>query len=246
MFILLIKYFKKFLPLIILIIILVIAYLLNLQHYFSFSYLQEKHQVLESLTDHHYFLASLLFCLIYIVSVAVSIPGASFLTIIGGFLFGIILGSIYVVISATIGATIIFLAAKTALSDWFYQKVKTYKLDKFAQGFEKNAFNYLFVLRLIPLFPFWLINIVPAFFKIRTSTYMLSTFLGIIPGSFVYVLVGNGISSVIAEGKTPDLKIIFQPYILAPLIGLAILSLIPIVYKKFKARGQNSNGSTKN
>ncbi|TNF65902.1 MAG: TVP38/TMEM64 family protein [Gammaproteobacteria bacterium] len=236
------KRLKKLLPLIILIILLVIAYFLDLQKYFSFSYLQEQHVALAQWTETHFLLASMIFCVCYIIAVAISIPGASFLTITGGFLFGVVLGSIYVVISATIGAVIIFLAAKTALGSWFEKKASSYKLDKFAHGFEENAFSYLLVLRLVPLFPFWLVNIVPALFNIRTSIYTLSTFLGIIPGSIVYVLVGNGISSVIAENKTPNFGIIFEPYILAPLIGLAILSLIPVVYKKIKARSKlNAN-----
>ncbi|MCF6776090.1 TVP38/TMEM64 family protein [Thiotrichales bacterium 19X7-9] len=236
------KRLKKLLPLIILVVLLVIAYFLDLQKYFSFSYLQEQHVTLAQWTETHFLLASMIFCFCYIIAVAISIPGASILTITGGFLFGVVLGSIYVVISATIGAIIIFLAAKTALGSWFEKKASSYKLDKFAHGFEENAFNYLLVLRLVPLFPFWLVNIVPALFNIRTSIYTLSTFLGIIPGSIVYVLVGNGISSVIAENKTPNFGIIFEPYILAPLIGLAILSLIPVVYKKIKARSKlNAN-----
>ncbi|MCF6766534.1 TVP38/TMEM64 family protein [Thiotrichales bacterium 19S3-7] len=239
------KRFKKLLPLIILIALLIIAYLFNLQRYFSFSYLQEQHVALANWTQSHFLLASLIFCIFYIISVAISIPGASFLTIIGGFLFGIVLGSIYVVISATIGAVIIFLAAKSALSSWFEQKASSYKLEKFAHGFEENAFNYLLILRLVPLFPFWLVNIVPALFKIRTSIYTLSTFLGIIPGSVVYVLVGNGISAVIANNQTPNFGIIFEPYILAPLIGLAILSLIPVVYKKIKAHRSKINANKK-
>ncbi len=103
-------------------------------------------------------------------------------------------------------------------------------------GFQKNALNYLLVLRLVPLFPFWLVNLVPAFLGVPLRTYILGTFLGIIPGTFVYASVGNGLGAVFDMGEKPDLGIILSPEVFGPLLGLAALSLVPIAYRKFRHR----------
>lgn len=102
------------------------------------------------------------------------------------------------------------------------------------QGFQENAFSYLLFLRLVPIFPFWLVNIVPALLGISKQTFVIATFLGIIPGSFIYVLVGNGLGHVLDANKTPNLRIIFDPEVLIPLLALALISLIPVGYKHFK------------
>jgi uncharacterized membrane protein YdjX (TVP38/TMEM64 family) len=102
------------------------------------------------------------------------------------------------------------------------------------KGFNDNAFQYLLSLRLIPVIPFWVVNIVPAALGVQLKTYILATFLGIILGSFVYVTIGNGLGHLFDLGQTPDLGIIFEPQILLPLIGLAVLSFIPSIYKSLK------------
>ncbi len=109
-------------------------------------------------------------------------------------------------------------------------------IGRLEAGFRENALSYLLVLRLVPLFPFWLVNLVPAFLGVPLTTYALGTFVGIIPGSFVYASVGNGLGAVFDAGGTPDLTIIFEPEILLPIIGLSLLALIPVVYKKFKGK----------
>jgi len=91
-------------------------------------------------------------------------------------------------------------------------------------------------LRLVPLFPFWVVNIVPALLDVRLRVFVLATFLGIIPGSFVYILVGNGLDSVLNAGKEPNFGIIFQPEVLIPILALALLSLVPILYKKLRSK----------
>ena len=102
-------------------------------------------------------------------------------------------------------------------------------------GFRDNALSYLLVLRLVPLFPFWVVNLVPALLGVSTRTYVVGTFFGIIPGSSVFCSVGNGLGTVFDSGGTPDLGIIFEPEIFGPLMALAVLSLIPVFYKRFKA-----------
>ena len=103
-------------------------------------------------------------------------------------------------------------------------------------GFRENAFNYLLVLRLIPLFPFWLVNLAPAFAEVRLRTFVAATALGIIPGTFVFALVGNGFGALAAAGQEPGLDVILRPAVLAPVIGLAVLALVPVVYRKMRGR----------
>ena len=215
------------------IILLVLFFTTGLHHYISLSALQQHHRSLSDWTSQHIMWAVLSFVLVYIVAVAISIPGATVLTIAGGFLFGIIGGGFLVVISATIGALVPFIAARTALADTLRRKAGK-RLQKMEQGFRDNVVSYMLFLRLVPVFPFWLINIAAGALDVRLKTFTWTTCVGIIPGSVVYVAVGNGMSKVIAQGNQINLSIIFQPAILIPIIGLAVLSLIPIVYRRFK------------
>ena len=215
------------------IILLVLFFATGLHHYVSLGALQQHHHALSQWTVQHRFWAVVIFIAAYVVAVAVSIPGATILTIIGGFLFGIVGGSILVVISATVGALVPFIAARTALADTLRRKAGK-RLQKMEQGFRNNAISYMLFLRLLPIFPFWLINVAAGALGVRMSTFTWTTLVGIIPGSVVYVSVGNGMSEVIAQGNQINLSIIFQPAILIPLAGLAVLSLIPMIYQRFK------------
>ena len=111
-------------------------------------------------------------------------------------------------------------------------------------GFRANAFNYMLVLRLLPVFPFWLVNVVPALLNVRLRTFLVGTLLGIIPGAVVYALLGNGLGAVIAAGEKPDLDIVFEPQVLAPIIGLALLSLGPVVYRRLRDRRAAASAPT--
>ena len=184
-------------------------------------------------TEAHYALALLAFAGIYTFVVAISVPGAVILTLLGGYLFGIVAGTLIVVLSATAGACLLFIATKTAFKEILSKKAGP-SVKKMEAGFQENALSYLLFLRLVPLFPFWLVNIVPALLDIPLRTFALGTSLGIIPGTFVYVLIGNGLHHLFEQNKTPNLSIIFEPNILAPLIGLSLLSVTPILYKKLK------------
>lgn len=175
---------------------------------------------------------------IYIVAVAFSIPGASWLTIAGGFVFGHLIGTLYIVVAATIGATIVFLLARYALGDALRAKAGQ-ALKKMESGFRDNALSYLLVLRLVPLFPFFLVNLVPAFLGVPLRTYIVGTFFGIIPGTFVYATVGAGIGDALAAGAGVDPgAALRQPTVIGAFVGLAILALIPVVYKRIKSRAQ--------
>jgi len=234
---------KKWLPLLVIATMLVVFLSTDLKDYLSFESLKSHQSELSSWTQAHFALAILLFVLVYIVAVAVSLPGAVFLTLGGGFLFGPILGSVLVVFSATIGATILFFAVQTSLGSWLEDKASG-AVDKMREGFQKNAFSYLLFLRLIPVFPFWVVNIVPALLGVSLTTYVAATFIGIIPGSIVYVLVGHGLSHVFATNDEPNLGIILQPQILYPLIALGLLALAPVIYQKCITRGKNNHASS--
>ena len=228
---------KRYLPLAIIGLILGVSIYFDLHHLISLEVLKENRDELTTWVRQNFFVACLIFMFIYTVSVAASIPGAAFLTITGGFLFGVVIGSVLVVFSATLGATCIFLAVQTALAEALAKKADGW-IKKMEGEFQKNAFNYLLGIRLIPIFPFWIVNIVPALLGMKLRSYVLATAIVIIPGSVVYVLVGNGLGAVIDQGEKPNLGIILQIEILTPLLGLAVLSLLPVLYKNIKKRGK--------
>lgn len=226
---------KRFLPLLVLVLAIIVVFASGLHEYLSFDALREHRETLLRLVADNATIAPLAFISIYAGVIALSIPGGAVLTIASGFLFGIWLGGLYVVIGATAGATAVFLIARTALGDALRAKAGPW-LQRMEAGFQENALNYLLVLRLIPIFPFWLVNLVPAFLGVGLGTYVVGTFFGIIPGSLVFASVGNGLGAVFDAGETPDLGIIFKPEIIGPIIGLALLALLPVAYRKFKQR----------
>jgi uncharacterized membrane protein YdjX (TVP38/TMEM64 family) len=225
---------KRFLPLAILLLAIVAAFGLGLDDYISFDQLERNRTQLLDFVDHHPLLAPFAFMLIYAAAIALSIPGGAILTIAGGFLFGVVAATCYVVIAATFGATVLFLIARTALGDSLRRKAGP-AVRRMEAGFRDNALSYLLFLRLIPVFPFWLVNLVPAFLGVPLKTYVVATLVGIIPGSLVYASVGNGLGVVFEAGGRPDLGIIFEPQIILPIAGLAVLAILPVAYKKIKA-----------
>lgn len=202
--------------------------------YVSMDSLRENREFLTGLVADNFVLVLLGFITTYAVLVAISFPGASFLSIFGGFLFGTLVGGFGIVVGATLGATGIFLAARYAFGDALSKKAGPY-MKKFEKGLKENELSYLFILRLIPAFPFFIVNIVPALFDVKIRNYMLSTFFGIIPGALVYASVGAGIGAIFDQGGEANLGgLMLQPMVIGPILGLITLSLIPILYKKIK------------
>jgi uncharacterized membrane protein YdjX (TVP38/TMEM64 family) len=199
--------------------------------YLTFATLAENRDWLCSLAAHWGFLTALLYIAVYGILVALSVPGGTVLTIAGGFLFGTWLGALCAIIGATLGATGIFLAARAGLGGLAQRAGPL--VVKLEAGFRADAFNYLLVLRLVPIFPFWLVNLVPALVGVKLPTYVLATFLGIIPATFIYASLGNGLGSVVDE---PDLGIVLHPSVLVPIIGLALLALIPVGYRRWRGK----------
>ncbi len=226
---------KRLLPIAVLVAGLVAFFAFDLDRFVTLDALKTHRVALQGWVDSQGIVAWLVYAAIYMAAVAFSIPGGAVLTIAGGFMFGPFVATGVVVVGATCGATLLFLAARYAFADYLRRKTGG-ALRRMEAGFNENPVSYMLVLRLVPLFPFWLVNLVPAFLGVKLGTYFLSTLLGIVPGTFVYALVGDGAGAVLDAGGDLDLGIIFEPRFLAPIVGLALLACIPIVYKRIQAR----------
>lgn len=170
---------------------------------------------------------------IYTASTALSLPQASLLSVAGGLLFGAFLATALTVTGATAGAVVLFLAARTALGQSMERRGGT-GLARLREALRRDGFSYLLAMRLVPVFPFWLLNLAASVCGMRLGTFALATFIGIIPGTFVFSWIGAGLGSVLAAGQTPDLSVIFSLPVLGPLLALAVLSLLPIAWKRWR------------
>lgn len=225
----------RWLPLVALIFILFAFFYFHLYRFFSFRLLHQHQEELFKWTNEHYVLAVVLYILIYTITVAASIPTAIFFTILAGYLFDVWPGSLYVVLCDTLGGAIFFVAVQIALMDWFRKKIGK-RLQHFEDEFNENAFNYLLTLRLIPIFPSWLVNIVAALLGVPLGAFVFATFLGIIPSTIVYTSIGHSLGNLFQAGKMPNPDIIFRPDMFLPLLGLAVLAILPVVYKYFRKK----------
>ena len=226
---------RRYAPLLIILAGFLLFWIFDLGRYVSMQSLSDNRDFLQNYVTDNFAASLIIYGLVYAVATAFSFPGAVFLTLAGGFLFGTWLGGVATVVAATLGATAIFLAAKTAFGDVMRNRAAPY-IARLRDGFHDNAASYLLFLRLVPLFPFWLVNIVPAFLGVPLRIFIITTFFGIMPGSFVYTSVGNGIGAVLDAGETPDLGIIFETEVIGPIIALALLSLVPIMVKTFRKK----------
>ncbi len=208
---------------------------LRLDRYVSFAALKEHRAVLLDLVARHRAAMAAGFVAIYALCVTFSLPVSLVMTITAGFLFGQLLGSLLVIIGATAGATGVFLAARSAIGDSLVRRAGPW-LKKMEAGFKENAISYLMVLRLVPIFPFFAVNLVPAVLGMCLRDFVLATFLGIIPGSFVFTSVGVGLGSVFDAGEEFRASSVLTPKVILALAGLVCLALLPVVYKKLKRR----------
>lgn len=223
---------KKYLPLILLVALSTGSWVLELHHYLNFETLKSNQMAIDSFVSLNPWGSALIYGLLYVLVVSLSIPGAAFMSITTGFLFGQWWGMLIVVISATFGSCFLFLSAKQASPQVLTQRAGSWG-DKMQKGFQDNAFSYLLTLRLIPLFPFVAVNLVAALLQIPFRTFFWGTFLGIMPGSFVFVSLGVALRDVI---QRPDFKnyLVVSPKVWIALVGLGILSLLPALYKRFR------------
>ncbi len=225
---------RRFVPLGILVLAGGLFAVLGGYRYLTFAALADNREWLVGLVARAGAASALVFIFAYAGLVALSFPAAELLTIAGGFLFGRWLGTAYAVIGATSGATIMFFAARAGLAGLAARAGP--RAQRFEAGFRDNALSYLLVLRLVPLFPFWLVNLVAGAVGLRLRVFLLGTFIGIIPGTFIYASLGTGLGTLVAAGGRPGLAILCRPAVLLPILGLAALSLLPILYKRWRAR----------
>ena len=217
------------------IIILVVAAIgaFTLKDYLSFETLRDNRESLIAFRDNNFFLTVLVFVAAYVAIVALSLPGSTVATLTGGFLFGTAFGTVFNVMSAGTGAVLIFLAARYGFGEKLGAKLESSDgaIKKIKDGIDENQWSMLFLIRLVPAVPFFVANLLPAFLEVPLHRFAVSTFIGIIPGAFVFTSVGAGLGAVFEAGETPNLGIIFEPHIILPILGLSVLAALPIVLK---------------
>jgi len=221
------KTILRFLPLFVLAGAIFAAFKFGLHEYLTLESIKAQKEEFQSLIDNRPVLAPIAFVGLYAAAVALSLPIATLLTLLGGFLFGAIQGTIMVVSAATIGATIIFLVAKTSLGTTLREKAGPL-YDKVEGNMKDNAMGYLFFMRLVPVFPFVVVNILPALFNVPLRIFMITTFFGILPGSAVYVYFGQQL------GEINALNDLARPELLLAFALLGVFALIPTLYTQYK------------
>lgn len=228
---------KRFGPLAILAIAFAVVILNGWHHYLSLETLRDYRDEIKAYCQEHHVVVFAAFFAGYVAAVALSVPGAGFFSIAAGFLFGLWAGVAIVVPAATLGATVIFLAARSALGDRLMARLGPFGA-RLEAGFKRDALSYMLILRLIPAVPFWALNVAGAAFGMKLRDYVVATAIGIIPGVFVYVSIGNGLDAAFDAGRNVSLSGLFaKPEILLPIVGLIILAVVPVLYKRLKGRG---------
>lgn len=233
---------RRLMPLAILAAGLALFFIAGGHRVLTFDALRAHRAELAAWVAEHRLLALLAYLVAYAFLVAFSLPLAALATLVGGLLFGAVLGTTLAVLGATAGAIAVFLAARSALGDLLRARADSF-LGRLEAGFRRDAFSYLLFLRLVPVFPFWLVNIAPAVFRVPLRVYAITTFLGIIPGTAVYCSVGAGLGAVLDRNEAPRLDVVLEPQVLLPLLALAMLSLVPMLYGRWKrARAPGAAG----
>ena len=230
--------FKRYLPLLILIVAVVAVFASGVTRYLNLEALQANEAALRGFVAANLPLALIAFITVYALSTAVSLPGAVILTLAGGYLFGTWIGGVATVIGATLGAVLVFYAVRTSLGQTLRDRAEASggRLKAVIDGVQAGAFGYILTLRLIPLAPFWLVNVAAALAHAPLRAYALATFLGIMPATFIYSGIGAGIGELLARGEAPDLGVIFAPKVLLPLVALGLLTLATTVFQRRRAR----------
>jgi uncharacterized membrane protein YdjX (TVP38/TMEM64 family) len=249
---------RRWVPLVLIVAATAVAIWQGWYRYLTLESLIANEAELKAFVGTNLVSALAIYALIYVVSVALSLPGGLLLTLAGGFLFGWFLGGIVTVFAATIGATLIFLIARSSLGTALAERAGP-RINALRDGFQQDGLNYLLFLRLVPVFPFWLVNIAPALLGVPLSTYVIGTLVGIIPGTFAFAFVGAGLDSVVAaqrasfdaciadasdKGLDPatacdlgiDASALVTPGLIAALVALGVLALVPIAAKKVLGR----------
>lgn len=226
-------------PLIVILCVAVIG-AFTLGEYLSFETLRDNREALLAFRDQNFGLMVLVFAVIYVLIVSFSLPGAAVATVTGGFLFGLWAGAATSVVAATLGAAVIFLAARWGLGASLSARLDTSEgtMRQIRDGLRNNEISVLLLLRLVPAVPFFVANLLPALVGVKSSNFLWTTALGIIPGCLVFTSVGVGLGGVFDRGESPDLSILWEPQIIGPILGLCALAALPIVIKAVRGRNE--------
>ncbi len=225
---------RRFAPIAALVVIAALILLTGAADYLRLDALQANEAALRAFVAERLILALAIFIVAYAVATAISIPGGLILTLAGGFLFGTWLGGAATVIGATTGAMMVFYAVRTSFGESLRRRAEASggRLKTIIDGVAAGAFGYILTLRLIPVMPFWFVNVAAGLAHAPTGAYTLATLIGIVPATFIYSGIGAGIGELVARGETPDLRAILAPQILLPLIALGVLTLGTTIYRQ--------------
>lgn len=229
--------FGRHIPLLAIVIVALIGWY-TLSDWLTFETLRHNRETLLAFRDENFVGLAAIFVVAYVAIVAFSLPGAAIASVTGGFLFGLTLGTVVNVVSATIGACAIFLAARWGLGASLTARLDASegKIKRVKDGLRDNEISVLLLLRLVPAVPFFVANLLPALVGVKFRNFLLTTALGIIPGAIVFTWIGVGLGEVFDRGATPDLSLIREPHILGPILGLCALAALPIVIKALRGR----------
>ncbi len=221
----------------IIIISLAVFFIGGFNEYDFINELKLKRELVGLFVDKHRFLAVILCCFFYALICALSLPVSVFMSVACGFIFGWFTGGLISVFGGVLGATGVFLIARMILKDLFELGIMTRiqsALSRVESRLGHDSFKYLLIMRLIPIFPFWLVNLAPAFFDVPIKVYVSATLIGIIPGAFIYTTLGEGLANSLETNNSINHTIIYEPRIIFPLIGCSVLLLLPTLYRKYK------------
>ncbi len=227
--------FWRLLPILAILTVSVVG-AVSFREYLSFDTLQQNREALLAFRDANIVLLAAIFAAAYVIVVAFSLPGAAVFSVTGGFLFGLGLGTGLNVMAATIGASAIFLAARWGFGAALAERMDASEgtIKKLKDGLNDNEISVLFLLRLVPVVPFFVANLLPALVGVRFWNFLWTTALGIIPGAIVFTWIGVGVGEVFDRGESPDLSLLWEPFIIGPILGLAALAALPMILKFFR------------
>ncbi len=227
----------RHIPLIVILTVAVIGFF-ALGDYLTFETLRDNREALLAWRDANYWSLAGVFILVYVLIVTFSLPGAAVASMTGGFLFGLFAGTVFNIFAATVGASAIFLAARWGLGEALTARLEASQgtVKRIKDGLRENEIPVLFLMRLVPVVPFFVANLVPALVGVKFRNFLLTTALGIIPGGIVYTWIGVGLGGVFDRGETPDLSLLTEPFVIGPILGLCALAALPILLKLIRGR----------
>jgi uncharacterized membrane protein YdjX (TVP38/TMEM64 family) len=225
---------KRYAPLAVLVLVAAAVLFSGVGDYLRLDALSANEAALRAFVEERLILALVVFIAVYALATAISIPGGLILTLAGGFLFGTWLGGAATVIGATIGAVAVFYAVRTSFGESLRRRAEASggRLKTIIDGVAAGAFGYILTLRLIPVMPFWFVNVAAGLAHAPTGAYTLATLIGILPATFIYSGIGAGIGELVARGEAPDLQAVLAPQVLLPLVALGLLTLATTIYRQ--------------